>query len=183
MQNNESGSLGRLKNLIKNLNRSKSLEAYDKFMQDKIGEGIVERVTESEKSVDIQKSEKLIYLPNRPVICESAESTKLRIVYEASAKASKSIVSLNDRLEAGLPLQNSLHDVLVRSRMRPILLCGEIQKAFCQIRFKELERNSLRCHWVKNLDPKIVEIKTFSKLVFGLTQSSFILEGTLNKHF
>ena len=135
MQNNESGSLGRLKNLIKNLNRSKSLEAYDKFMQDKIGEGIVERVTESEKSVDIQKSEKLIYLPNRPVICESAESTKLRIVYEASAKASKSIVSLNDRLEAGLPLQNSLHDVLVRSRMRPILLCGEIQKAFCQIRF------------------------------------------------
>ena len=140
-------------------------------------------MTESEKSVDIQKSKKLFYLPHRPVICESAESTKLRIVYEASAKASKSIVSLNDRLEAGLPLQNSLHDVLVRSRMRPILLCGDIQKAFSQMRFKELDRNSLRFHWIKNLDPNIVEIKTFSKLVFGLTQLSFILEGTLNKHF
>ena len=30
-------------------------------MQDQIGEGIEERVTESEKSVDIQKSEKVFY--------------------------------------------------------------------------------------------------------------------------
>ena len=54
-------SLGRLNNLIRILNRSKSLEDYDKVMQDQIGEGIEERVTESEKSVDIQKSEKVFY--------------------------------------------------------------------------------------------------------------------------
>ena len=38
LQNNESGSLGKLNNLIRNLNRSKSLEAYDKIMQDQITE-------------------------------------------------------------------------------------------------------------------------------------------------
>ena len=50
----------------------KSLEAYDEIMEDQIWEGIVERVTEGEKSLDIQKSEKIFYLPNRPVIREFA---------------------------------------------------------------------------------------------------------------
>ena len=45
-------------------------------MQHQIGECIVEKVTESEKSVDIKKSEKVLYLPHKPAIRESAESTK-----------------------------------------------------------------------------------------------------------
>ena len=36
---------------------------------------------------------------------------------------------------------------------------------------------------MKNLDPYIVEINRFTWLVFGLTQSPFILEGTLKKLF
>ena len=59
--------------MIRNLNRSKILEAYDKIMQDQIREGIVERATESEKSAHIQKCEKIFYLPHRPVIREFAE--------------------------------------------------------------------------------------------------------------
>ena len=121
-----------MNNLIRNLKRSKSLEAYDKVIpygkviQDSIGEGIVQRVTENETSVDTQKSEKVFYLPYRLVIRESAESTKLRIVYEVSVKASKSTVSLNESLETGPHLQNSLYDILVRPPMRPIILCGDI---------------------------------------------------------
>ena len=51
LQNNESSSLERYNHLIRNLNHSKSLKAYDEVMQDQIREGIVERVTENEKSV------------------------------------------------------------------------------------------------------------------------------------
>ena len=36
---------------------------------------------------------------------------------------------------------------------------------------------------MKNLDPYIVEINRFTRLVFGLTQSSFIFEGALKKRF
>ena len=111
----------------------------------------------------IQKSEKVFYLPHRPVILESAESTKLRIVYDPLAKASK-----NERLETGLPLQSSLYNILVRSRIRPIILCGDIQKAFCQIRITDLDKNSLRFHWIKNLDPNIIEFNRFTSLVLGL---------------
>ena len=104
---------------------------------------------------------------------------KLRIVYDASAKRNNSTVSLNDCLETGLPLQNSLYDILVRFRMTPILLCGDIQKAFWQIRIREFQRFT----WIKNLDPNIVEINRSCRLLFGLTQSPFILEGTIKQHF
>ena len=57
--------------------------------------------------------------------------------------------------------------------MRPIILCGDIQKAFWQIR--EPRRNSLRVHWIKNLHPNIVEIHRFTKLVFRLTQSTICI--------
>ena len=106
-------------------------------MQNQIREVIVERVTKVKKVWNTQKSEEVFYLPHRPVILESAESTKLRTVYDASAKASKSTPSLNECLETDLPLQNSLYDTLVRSRMRPIILCRDIQKAFWQIRIRE----------------------------------------------
>ena len=125
------------------LNRSKSLEPYDKIMQDQIGEGIVEKVTESEKSVHDQKSEKVFYLPHRPVNCDFVESAKLRIVYDPSTKANKSGISLSKCFEIGPPRQNSLYDILVRSRIRPIILCGYIQKAFWQIRIRKYERNSI----------------------------------------
>ena len=117
------------------------------------------------------------------MIRKSAETTKIRIVYDASAKPNKDSVSLNECLETGPPLQNSLWDILIRSRFRPILLCGDIEKAFLQIRIRESERDVLRFHWVKNSDPSVIEINRFTRLVFGLTQSPFTLEGALKEHF
>ena len=42
------------------------------------------------------------------MIRESAETTKIRIVYDDQAKPNKDSVSLNECLETGPPLQNSL---------------------------------------------------------------------------
>ena len=50
----------------------------------------------------------MFYLPHRPVIRELAETTKLRIVYDASSKPTKISASLNGCLETGPSLQNSL---------------------------------------------------------------------------
>ena len=83
------------------------------------------------------------------MIRESAETTKIRIAYDASAKPNKDSVSWNECLETGPPLQNSLWDILIRSRFRPILLCGDIENAFLQIRIQESERDVLRFHWIK----------------------------------
>lgn len=76
----------------------------------------------------------------------NAESTKLRIVYDASARESNNQPPLNDCLNPGPPLQNRLWDILVRSRFYPVLLTGDLKKAFLQIRIKEEERDALRFH-------------------------------------
>ena len=163
LKNSRSNRLGRLSSLVKDLQR------YDNIIQEQIKEGIVEK--------------KVFYLPHRPVIRESAETAKLRIVYDASSKPTKNFASLNDYLETGPPLQNSTWDTLVRSRFKPILLCGDIKKAFLQIRIRGCERNVLRFHWVNKCDTNRVEINMFTRLLFELPQFQFILEATLKAHF
>ena len=97
-----------------------------------------------------------------------------------TAKISSKNLSLDECLETGSPLQNLIWNILARLRFRPILLCGDIEKVFLQIRIRECERDLLRFHWVDNLESKIIEILRFTtRLVFGLTQSPFTLEGTL----
>ena len=111
-------SLGRLHSLTKNLIRSNKLGEYDKIIQEQINKGIIEKVSKNK----ISEKGKKFYPPHRPVIRESAKTAKIRIVYDASAKPNQDSVSLNECLETGPPLQNSLWDILIRSRFRPILI-------------------------------------------------------------
>ena len=64
-----------------------------------------------------------------------------------------------------------------------MILCADIEKAFLQIRIKEKERESLKFHWLDNLANNTNQILRYTRLVFGLNQSPFILEGTLKTHF
>ena len=89
-------------------------------------------------------------MPHKAVIRESAQTTKVRIVYDASAKPNSNTPLLNDCLETGPSLQNFLWDILVRTRLRSVLLCGDIKKAFLQIRIRENDRDGLRFHWIQN---------------------------------
>ena len=77
---------------------------------------------------------KEFYIPHKPVVHESAETTKMRIVYDASARASEKTPSLNECLETGPPFQNQLWDVLVRNRFHAVAIVGDLRQAFLQVR-------------------------------------------------
>ena len=117
------------------------------------------------------------YLPNKPVIPKKAESTKLQIVYDTLEK-SETRFSLNECLEEQPTLQNKLWDVLVSSRFYPVNLCTDIEKAFWQIDIRERKRYFLRFHWIEATNNDEIEIYCFTSLMFGPTQSLFILDGT-----
>ena len=70
-------------------------------------------------------------------------------MYDASLKSTKNSASLNDCLEMGFPLQNSICDILVSSGFETIFLCGETEKAFLQIRTLKCDRNILLFHSVQ----------------------------------
>ena len=115
-----------MKHLKKN---TEKFVAYDKVIQEHLGEGFVEKVSD----IKPQKG-KEFYLPHKAVIREDAESTKLKAVYDASSKPNMNEPSLNECLKKGPPVQNMLSDVLVRNRMKPVALCADLRKAFLQMR-------------------------------------------------
>ena len=104
----------------------------------------------------------------------------MRVAYDASVK-SESGFSLNDCLEKGPLLQSKLWDILIRTMFRPT--CGDIEKAFLLIRIRENERDCLKFHWSEKVNYDIIKIYRFTRLVFELNQSPFILESTLKIHF
>ena len=134
LNTNKFGSLGRLNSLLNNLKRSDQFDTYNDIIRDQQENGIVEKVDEKSQC---QNNE--YYIPHKAVVREAAETTKVRIVYDASATSSSKNVSLNECLEAGSPLQNLIWDTLTRSRFRIILLFEDIEKAFLQIRTQESE--------------------------------------------
>ena len=137
---NEAGSKRRLEQLVRKLERNGQYEEYDSIIQEQLREGIVEPAPEVATGREF-------YIPHKGVTRENAESTKLRIVYDASAREKDNQPSLNDCLNPGPPLQNRLWDILVRSRFYPVLLTGDLKKAFLQVRIEKEERDSLRFHW------------------------------------
>ena len=132
---NERGSRRRLESLVTKLKRESLTSEYDAIIQDQKRSGIAESAESPAKGVEF-------YLPHKPVVREMAKTTKVRIVYDASAKETRDSPSLNDCLYPGPPLQNKLWDVLVHQRGYPIVISGDIQKAFLQVRVRENERDA-----------------------------------------
>lgn len=170
---NEAGSLRRLTGLVKKLRGQGMIERYDQVIQDQIKTGIVERVSTP------ATGQHEFYIPHKAVVRDTAETTKLRVVYDASARAYSGAPSLNECLNPGPPLQNKLWSVLVRSRFHPIAVAGDIKQAFLQVRIKEPDRDALRFHWLKDPSSQTVETLRFTRALFGLTSSPFLLGGVI----
>ena len=169
---NETGSQRKLENLIKRLKRNGTYQQYDEVIQDQLKQGVIEPAL-------LKPTEKEFNIPHKGVVKSDADTTKLRIVYDASAKESNTQPSLNDCLIPGPPLQSQLWNILVRSRFYPVLLTRDIEKAFPQVRIKEQEHDALRFHW-RAPGSDAVDVYRFTRALFGLTCSPFLLGGVLN---
>ena len=116
------------------------------------------------------------------MVRESAESTKVWIVYDASAKANEKEPSINDCLETSPPIQNKLWSVLTRNRFHPVALAGDLKQAFLQVQIREEDRDVLRFHRLTDLETKEVETLRFTRALFGLSTSPFLLGGVIDQH-
>ena len=73
----------RLRGLLRCLRKEPDvLCEYDRIMNEQLEQGIMERV-------DKKEGDLIHYLPHHPVVRKEAETTKLRVVYDASAKSRK----------------------------------------------------------------------------------------------
>ncbi|KAK3700050.1 hypothetical protein QZH41_004349 [Actinostola sp. cb2023] len=176
LPNNYDGSVRRLNSLLRKLKRTDMLDQYDVVIREQLEEGVVERAP------DEVTAGREFYLPHRAVVRENAETTKLRVVYNASARARDDAPSLNECLHAGPPLQNQLWSVLTRNRFHPVAVAGDLRRAFLQVRIRESDRDALRFHWMIDKTSREIETLRFTRVLFGLAPSPFLLNGVIQQH-
>ena len=129
--------VNRLKTLLHRLHKNGVvLQEHDKAIQKQVEKGIIERVPNNDES-----NGPIHYLPHLPVVRTDRSTTKVRVVYDGSAKSNESSLSLNDCLHKGPNLIPKLFDVLIRFRNHPAALTGDIEKAFLMMGIEETNRD------------------------------------------
>ena len=179
LPDNYKASLQRFHSLYNRLKQTpKILEEYDNVIKDQLQKGIVERVNESE-ACEIGK---VHYLPHHAVIRRDKETTRLRVVYDASSKSNG--ISLNSCLYTGPSLSQNIFDILIRFRSFKVAMISDIEKAFLMVSIAEADRNVLRFLWVDDISkekPEIIVLR-FTRVVFGVSSSPFLLNATIAHH-
>ena len=174
-------SLVRLNSLVRRLRKEPSiLKEYNQVFEDQLPEKIIERVDETEE----QPPENTHYLPHQAVIRNDDLTTKLRVVFDASARVKPSCLSLNDCTYTGPPLTAGIADILIRFRAHKMGLVADIEKAFLNIEVDKQQRDLMRFLWIddiNNEDPNII-IYRFCRVIFGMNCSRFLLNATLKYH-
>nr|CDJ95673.1 Retrotransposon domain containing protein [Haemonchus contortus] len=157
------------------------LRLYDKTIQDQKEQGIIEEILNDKTP----EGDVLHYIPHQPVITPHKETTKLRIVFDASAHFSNQ-PSLNDVLHQEPLILPDLYAMLLRFRTAPYAVTADVEKAFLQIRLHELDRDATRFFWVKNVDAPVdndnLTTYRFTRVTFGINTSPFLLGATVRHH-
>ena len=171
--------LGRLNSLQTRLKGNLELfRQYKAVFLEQLESGVIEKVPANDTGKNCH------FLSHHGVVRNDRETSKLRVVFDASAKSSKQSLSLNDCLETGPNFVPPLFDTLINFRTHSVALTADIEKAFLQISIQEEDRNKLRFLWFEGIEsdnPTIVQMR-FCRLPFGLKSSPAILGATMHYH-
>ena len=155
----------RLDGLLKRLRQNpEQLQQYDAVIRDQLRQGMVEVVANP-----TQCEGRVHYLPHHAVVRQDKQTTKLRVVYDASARAGGP--SLNDCLYTGPNFGQSILDILLRFRLHNVGLVGDVEKAFLMVSVAECDRDVLRFLWVRDVAevPSEIAVLRFTWVVFAVS--------------
>ncbi|XP_067209942.1 uncharacterized protein [Linepithema humile] len=118
-------------------------EEYHKFMEDYIEQNHMSKIYKEELNLESY------FLPHQAVIRADNITTKLRVVFDASAKTTLG-TSLNDKLIPGPNLQKELFDIILRFRTYEYVVTADVTMMYRQIMVNPLDRALQRILWRKN---------------------------------
>ncbi|XP_059608215.1 uncharacterized protein LOC132256052 [Phlebotomus argentipes] len=117
------------------------------------------------------------YMPHHGVLKESSVTTKLRVVYNASAKTSSGY-SLNDILMCGPNVQPNLILTLLRFRLHPIAMSADISKMYLQIQLDSADANFQRLVYRSSPHEPLRDYR-IPRVCFGVASSPFLATRAL----
>lgn len=123
-------------------------------------------------------AEEAYYLPMHGVTKEASTTTKLRVVFDASATTSTG-VSLNDTLLPGPSLHPLLTSVLTSFRSHAIAVTADIGKMFRGIGLNPEEHDFHR--FIHSGPDELLQVLRMKRLTFGIKSSPFLANQVLRK--
>ena len=149
------------------LNRSEAQE-FHSVVQEYFDLNHAEKVPPNELE---KPPEQVFYLPMHAVRKECSTTTKLRVVFDASAKTSTG-VSLNDLFLVGPTVHSTLIDVLLRFRSHRIALTTDVSKMYRAIKLADTDKDLHQFVWRRSPDKPLVDYR-ITRVTFGVAASSF----------
>jgi len=110
-------------------------------------------------------------------LCDQSSTTKLRVVFDASAKTSTG-VSLNDCLLVGPKVQEDLIDILMRFRMHLISFSADIATMYRQVTLNPHDRDYHRFVWRTDPNEEVQDYR-MTKVTFGVASSAYHAQRVL----
>lgn len=146
---------------------------YKMFMKDYLDCGHMTLLPNASPSVDEY------YIPHHAVINRNSPSTKLRVVFDSSAKVSGN-VSLNEILLTGPKLQKDVMALLLNFRFYKVVFTADIKQMYRQILVHPSHRRFQRILFRFSLsDP--VRVYELNTVTYGVASSPYIALRTLKQ--
>ncbi|GFX17276.1 integrase catalytic domain-containing protein [Trichonephila clavipes] len=149
-------------------------EEYKRIIDEQLKNGIVEEC----RDISLFSG---YFMPHQAVIRPDKETSRVRIVFDASSKG-KNSESLNDLLFSGPNLMPDLLHIILKFRKYEIAFCSDIEKAFLNISIAQEDRKYLKFLWFDIKNNENFKVMNKQRLSFGVTSSPFILTTTIKSH-
>ena len=157
---------------------SKNVQLRDKyieFLADYERQGHMTMIPEQE----LHSDKPVYYLPHHAVMKESSTTTKVRVVFDGSAKTSSGL-SLNEVQRIGPMVQNDIFSITLRFRQHPIVLSADIVKMYRQIKIKDNQHDLQRILWRTDSSKPIQHFK-LTIVTYGTASAPFLATRALRQ--
>jgi Reverse transcriptase (RNA-dependent DNA polymerase) len=163
-------AIARLLQVEKSLEKDNDMRnEYHKFMDEYIKLGHMECCKPT--------TDQAYYIPHHAVLKQDSITTKLRVVFDASAKSTNG-KSLNDNMLVGSNLQDKLSEILVRWRKHKIVYTADIEKMYRQIAVAEEDQKFQKILWRSDSKGPIKEYQ-LKTITYGTAAAPFLAIRTL----
>ena len=156
------------------LNKDK-LPQFQALMKEYVDLGHAQPVPVEKKHPTTQ----VYYMPVHAVFKDSSTTTKVRAVFDASAKTT-SHKSLNDLLAVGPTLHPTLDQILLRFRGYAVAISADITKMYREVLLHPDDRPLHRFLWRESQDSEWKEYQ-MSRVTFGVAASPYLAVKTLQQ--